>query len=139
MNNLHSRFSYHMYNHSFYLLIKLSVLFCLKKAFKVNIMRCVTLPIMYILVLRCVCKALYISQSTLIHPFICSFIQSLSQLKYLLSTYRNQIPVLHLWHIVINTNSERSVTATDSCNMVTSSNTTWQLGRINITLFNFQF
>jgi len=58
--------------------------------------------------LPCVYKALYISWSTLTHPFICSLIQPLSLLKYLLSTYWNQVPVLDLWYIVINTNRDQA-------------------------------
>lgn len=107
--NLHSIFSYNIYNPNFCFLNHLNF-FAIGRFFE----QIVWGLWHYLFILCCVYKALYLLWSTLIHPFICSLIQPLSLLKYLLSTCWNQVLMLDLWCIVINTNSERSGTLNDS-------------------------
>lgn len=89
----------------------------------------------YILLSPCVCKALYILQSTLIHFFICSFI------PIHLNIYWAPTGTKFLCSILWNTDSERWGMSADHCNMVKSSNTALQIVGIDMTpsSFHFQF
>lgn len=71
-----------------------------------SIMRSVALPVVYSYYLVFIkhftfCGALWLIPYLFTHSAI-------SLLKYLLSTYWNQVPVLDLWYTVIHTNSKRS-------------------------------
>lgn len=77
---------------SFYLLFKLSEYFCPEIFFLSKY--CEVYGVTYdICIVPFIWKALFTLQSTLIYLFICSFVQPLHSLQYLLSTYWNQAAV----------------------------------------------